>query len=218
MRGRISPAKTFPPKYYGFAAYKAEKGGTTHLGVVDQSGNAVSCSLTVNTQFGSKILVPETGVVLNNEMDDFAIHPGAANVFGLIGSDANSLQPKKRPLSSMTPTVILEGDKPALVVGASGGPRIISATLQTVLNVLDFRMPLKKALESPRIHHQWMPDEIAVESKIPPNTRKSLERLGHKVQEKNSLGLAEAIAIKGAKMTAQPDPRKEETAAAGERK
>ncbi len=217
-RGRISSAKTFPPKYYGLASYQAEKGGTTHLGVVDKSGNAVACSLTINTQFGSKILVAETGIILNNEMDDFAIHPGTANVFGLIGNDANSLQPKKRPLSSMTPAIVLEGEKPVLVVGASGGPRIISATLQTVLNVLDFRMPLKKALESPRIHHQWMPDEIAVESKIPVATRKSLERLGHKVQEKNSLGLVEAIAVKGSKITAQPDPRKEETATAGERK
>ena len=210
IRGRISSAKTYPPKYYGLASFQAEKGGTTHFGVVDMSGNAVSCSLTINTQFGSKVLVPETGIVLNNEMDDFAIHPGTPNVFGLIGTDANSLQPKKRPLSSMTPTVILEGDRPALVVGGSGGPRIISATLQTVLNVLDFRMPLKKAVESPRIHHQWMPDEIVVESKIPPNTRKSLERLGHKVQERNSLGLVEAITVRRSKMAAEPDPRKEE--------
>ncbi len=218
LRGRISEKKTYPPKYYGLASYNAEKGGTTHLGVVDKSGNAVSASLTINTQFGSKIIVPETGIVLNNEMDDFAIHPGTPNVFGLVGADANSLQPKKRPLSSMAPTVVLEGDRPVLVAGASGGPRIISATLQTVLNVLDFRMPIKKALEAPRIHHQWLPDEIAVETKIPPNTRKALEKLGHKVQEKNSLGLAEAIAVRGSKMIAQPDPRKEEPAAAGEKK
>jgi gamma-glutamyltranspeptidase/glutathione hydrolase len=211
LRGKISPAKTHPPKYYGRAAAKTEQGGTTHLGVVDSAGNAVSSSLTINTQFGAKILVAETGIVLNNEMDDFAIHPGQGNVFGLVGADANALQPKKRPLSSMTPTVILEREKPVLVVGGSGGPRIISATLQTVLNVLDFRMPLRKALESPRVHHQWMPDEIGVESRIPPATRKSLERLGHKVKERNSLGLAAAIAVKGSKMTAQPDPRREET-------
>ncbi len=144
-------------------------------------------------------------------MDDFAIHPGPGNVFGLVGADANSLQAKKRPLSSMTPTVILEREKPILVVGGSGGPRIISATLQTVLNVLDFAMPLRKALDSPRVHHQWMPDEVGVEGKISPATRKSLERLGHKVLEKNSLGLVAAIAIKGSKTTAQPDPRREET-------
>ncbi len=217
VRSKISKAKTFAPKYYGLAAYNAEKGGTTHLSVVDKAGNAVAMTLTINTQFGSKILVGETGIVLNNEMDDFAIHPGGANVFGLVGNDANSLQPKKRPLSSMAPTIILENDRPVLVVGAAGGPRIISATLQTILNVLDFRMPLKKALAAPRIHHQWMPDELAVESAIPPLTRKSLEKLGHKVPEKNSLGLAEAVGVKAGKAVAQPDPRREEPAAVGER-
>jgi gamma-glutamyltranspeptidase/glutathione hydrolase len=217
VRSRISTAKTFPPKAYGLAAYNAEKGGTTHLSVVDKSGNAVAMTLTINTQFGSKILVGETGIVLNNEMDDFSIHPGGANVFGLVGNDANSLQPKKRPLSSMAPTIVLENDRPVLLAGAAGGPRIISATLQTILNVLDFRMPLKKALEAPRIHHQWIPDELAVESAIPPLTRKALEKLGHKVQEKSSLGLVEAVAVKGGKATAQPDPRREEPAAAGER-
>src|SRR5262249_53124291 len=120
-------------------------------------------------------------------------------------------------LSSMAPTIVLENDRPVLVVGAAGGPRIISATLQTILNVLDFRMPLKKALEAPRIHHQWLPDELAVESAIPPLTRKSLQKLGHKEQEKNPLGLAEAGAAKGGKATAQPDPRREEPSAAGER-
>ncbi|MGH6631040.1 MAG: gamma-glutamyltransferase, partial [Burkholderiales bacterium] len=147
IRGRISSSKTHPPKYYGLAASPPEKGGTTHFSVLDRFGNAVACSLTINTQFGSKVFVPEAGIVLNNEMDDFAIHPGTPNVYRLIGNDSNSLQPKKRPLSSMTPTVILEGDKPALVVGAAGGPRIISATLQTILNVLDFHMPVKEAVE-----------------------------------------------------------------------
>lgn len=218
INGRISPKKTYPPKYYGLAAYNAEKGGTTHLGVIDKSGNAVSASLTVNTQFGSKILVSETGIVLNNEIDDFAIHPGTPNAFGLIGNEANSLQPKKRPLSSMAPMIVLENERPALVAGASGGPRIISATLQTVLNVLDFRMPLKKALEAPRVHHQWMPEDLAIESAIPQSTRKALEKIGHKVQEKNSLGLAEVVAVQKGRALAQPDPRREEPAATGERR
>ena len=210
VRGRISSAKTQPPHYYGLGSLKAEKGGTTHLGVLDRFGNAVSSSLTINTQFGSKVLIPETGIILNNEMDDFSIHPGEPNVFGLIGADANSLQPRKRPLSSMTPTVIVEGERPVLVVGASGGPRIISATLQTILNVLDFGMPLKKAVESPRIHHQWMPDELVVEGGISPDTKKSLERLGHKVRERSSLGLVQAILVRRSQMAAQPDPRREE--------
>ncbi|TMA06703.1 MAG: gamma-glutamyltransferase, partial [Deltaproteobacteria bacterium] len=155
IRGRTSSARTHPPSFYGLASFKAEKGGTTHFSVIDRAGNAVSCSLTINTQFGSKVLVPGTGVILNNEMDDFSIQPGAPNVYKLVGDEANSIQPKKRPLSSMAPTIILQGERPVLIVGASGGPRIISATLQTIVNVLDFRIPLKKAIAAPRIHHQW---------------------------------------------------------------
>jgi len=217
IRGRISSTKTYPPKYYGLGASPPEKGGTTHFSVVDRFGNAVACTLTINTQFGSKVFVPEAGIVLNNEMDDFAIHPGTPNVYRLIGADGNSLQPKKRPLSSMAPTVILEGDQVALVVGAAGGPRIISATLQTILNVLDFRMPIKQAVESPRIHHQWMPDELVVEGKISENSKKSLERLGHKVKERSSLGLVEAVSVQKSKVTGAADPRQEEPALAERR-
>ena len=212
VRQQISPARTQPAEFYGHGSFKAEQGGTTHFGVLDRAGNAVSCSLTINTQFGSKLLVPGTGIVLNNEIDDFAIHAGAPNVYGLIGADANSIQPKKRPLSSMTPTILLQGDHPYLIVGASGGPRIISATLQTILNVVDFQMPLKRAVESPRIHHQWMPNELAVESKVSPSVRKSLERRGHQVKEKESLGVAQAIVAKGARIEGMADPRKQEKA------
>ena len=212
IRSQIFSARTHAPASYGFASFKPEQGGTTHFGVLDQAGNAVSCSLTINTQFGSKVLVQGTGVILNNEMDDFSIHPTLANVYGLTGTDANSIQPKKRPLSSMTPTIILQGDHPVLIVGASGGPRIISATFQTILNVLDFRMPLKKAVGSPRIHHQWMPNELVVEKKIFQDTRKSLERKGHTVKERSSLGVVQAIYVKRGKISAEADPRKEEKA------
>lgn len=209
-RGRFSPARTHAPKFYGSTAFKAQEGGTTDFGVLDRFGNAVSSTLTVNTQFGSKILVPGTGIVLNNEMDDFSLQPGVPNAYGLVGNEANSLQPKKRPLSSMTPTIILQGYRPVLIVGASGGPRIITATLQAILNVLDFRMPLKKALEAPRIHHQWMPDELVVESKVPGRLRHSLERLGHTVKERSSLGVVQAILVRGSKAAAEADPRKDD--------
>ncbi|MGH7773952.1 MAG: gamma-glutamyltransferase [Candidatus Binatia bacterium] len=212
IRSQILSAKTHAPAFYGLGSFKPEQGGTTHFGVLDQAGNAVSCSLTINTQFGSKVLVQGTGVILNNEMDDFSIHPTLANVYGLIGTEANSIQPKKRPLSSMAPTIILQGDHPVLIVGASGGPRIISATFQTILNVLDFRMPLKKAVGSPRVHHQWMPNELVVEKKIFPDTRKSLERRGHAVKERSSLGVVQAIYVKRGKVSAEADPRKEEKA------
>jgi len=212
IRKQISSVKTFPPKYYGLGSFRQEQGGTTHFGALDRAGNAVACTLTINTQFGAKILVQGTGIVLNNEMDDFSIQSGVPNVYGLIGSEANAIQPRKRPLSSMTPTVILKDDRPAMIVGASGGPRIISATLQTVVNVLDFHMPLQKAIETPRIHHQWMPDGLVVESNISPTARKTLEGLGHKVREKDSLGVVQMILVKGRKIMGMADPRKEEKA------
>jgi gamma-glutamyltranspeptidase/glutathione hydrolase len=211
IRGRISPVKTHSPKYYGLGNFKAEQGGTTHFSVLDRFGNAVACTLSVNTRFGSKILVPKTGIVLNNEMDDFAIYP-SGNVYGLVGNDANSLQPKKRPLSSMTPTIILRGDRPELIVGGAGGPRIISATLQTILNVLDFQMSIKEAVEAPRIHHQWIPDELNVEDNLPPETKKSLERRGHTVKERNTLGVVQAVLAKRAETTGAADSRKTDRA------
>jgi gamma-glutamyltranspeptidase/glutathione hydrolase len=212
IRGRIATDKTRPPTFYGYYNYNAEKGGTTHFSVVDRFGNVVSCTQSVNTRFGSKLLVPRAGIVLNNEMDDFAIHSEIGNVYGLIGNEANSLQPKKRPLSSMSPTIILNGNRPELVVGAAGGPRIINATLQTILNVLDFRMPVKTAVETERMHHQWMPDRLILEAKISGDRRKALEERGHAVREQNALGVVQAITVSGAEASGAADPRKTERA------
>ncbi len=208
IRSRFSSVRTHGPNYYGLAPFKAERGGTTHFGVMDKEGNAVACSLTINTSFGSKILVRETGIILNNEMDDFSIAHGVPNIYGLVGGDANSVQPKKRPLSSMTPTIILEEDRPVLIVGASGGPRIISATLQTILNALDFRMPIKEAVDSPRIHHQWKPNELMVERKIPKDIRASLRRRGHGVKESRSIGTVQGILVRQGGVSGAADPRK----------
>jgi gamma-glutamyltranspeptidase/glutathione hydrolase len=209
IRGRISPVKTYPLKYYGLANLKVEQGGTTHFSVLDQFGNAVACTLSVNTRFGSKILVPKTGIVLNNTIDDFALHVNG-NAYGLVGNDANSLRPHKRPLSSMAPTIVLQGDRPELIVGGAGGPRIISATLQTMLNVLEYQMPVKEAVTAARIHHQWVPDELSVEEEIPADVKKSLERRGHTVKERSELGVVQAIVVKRGKISGAPDPRKEE--------
>lgn len=208
VRERISPVKTHPAKHYGMVNFKSEQGGTTHFSVLDRFGNAVSCTLTINTRFGSKVLVPRTGIILNNEMDDFSIHPGIANVYGLLGNEANALQPKKRPLSSMTPTIVLQGDRPTLIVGASGGPRIISATLQALINVLDFYMPVKSAIESPRIHHQWMPEELMLEPGFLPSAKKSLERRGHGLKERDSIGVVQGILVRQSKTSGEADPRK----------
>src|SRR5262245_41315962 len=211
IRNRISPDKTHPPPFYGYYSYTAEKGGTTHFSAVDRFGNAVSCTQSVNTRFGSKLLEPRTGIVLNNEMDDFAIHSETGNVYGLIGNDANSLQPRKRPLSSMSPTIILNGHRPELVVGAAGGPRIITATLQTILNILDFRMPVSAAVDAARIHHQWMPDRLNFESKIDNDQRKALEQRGHALREQSALGVMQAITMDGAKASGAATTRKTES-------
>jgi gamma-glutamyltranspeptidase/glutathione hydrolase len=212
VRQRISPEKTQPPSFYGYYHYNAERGGTTHFSVVDRFGNAVSCTQSVNTRFGSKLLAAGTGIVLNNEMDDFAIHRGVGNVYGLIGNEANALQPHKRPLSSMAPTIVLREGRPELVVGAAGGPRIISATLQTILNVLDFHMPVRAAVEAPRVHHQWIPDRLNLEAGIPAETRKGLEERGHTLRQQSALGVAQAIARQGAQLNGTADPRKVERA------
>jgi gamma-glutamyltranspeptidase/glutathione hydrolase len=211
IRGRLSPAKTHPAKFYGMTHFKPEQGGTTHFSVVDRNGNAVACTLSVNTRFGSKLLVAKTGIVMNNTMDDFSIHP-SGNVYGLLGNDANSLRPKKRPLSSMSPTIILRGDRPELIVGAAGGPRIISATLQTILNVIDYRMPVAKAVDAPRIHHQWMPERLDVENELAQETRRSLERRGHGLRESRTVGVVQAIVVERGKVSGAADPRKVERA------
>ncbi len=208
LRTRISSVRTHSSDYYGLAAYKEERGGTTHFGVLDKNGNAVACSLTINTSFGSKVLVRETGVILNNEMDDFSISPGVPNTYGLVGGQANSVQPKKRPLSSMTPTIILENERPILIVGASGGPRIISGTVQTILNVLEFSMSVKEAVAAPRIHHQWKPNTLIVEKDIPASTRASLKRRGHNVQQRRSVGTVQAVLVRQGKISGAADPRR----------
>ena len=212
MRGRISPDKTQPPNFYGYYNYNAEKGGTTHFSVIDRFGNAVSCTQSVNTRFGSKLIAARTGIVLNNEMDDFAIHSGVGNVYGLVGNEANSLQPNKRPSSSMSPTIILQNGRPELVVGAAGGPRIISATLQTILNVIDFHMPVGAAVEAPRIHHQWLPERLNVETKIGEEARKGLAQRGHTLRQQTELGVVQAITWQDSTMSGVADSRKTERA------
>jgi gamma-glutamyltranspeptidase/glutathione hydrolase len=212
VRGRISSDKTHEPTYYGYYNYNGEKGSTTHFSVIDQEGNAVACTQTVNTRFGSKLLVPTVGIVLNNEIDDFAIHGDVGNVYGLIGNQANALQPNKRPLSSMAPTIIVNAGRPSIVVGASGGPRIINATFQTILNLLEFKMPVGAAVESARIHHQWMPDRMGAEAEIAAEPKKELEKLGHSLRTQSALGVVQAITWDGVTMTGAADSRKTERA------
>ncbi|MBI3418394.1 MAG: gamma-glutamyltransferase [Verrucomicrobia bacterium] len=189
---------------------------TTHFSAADADGNWVACTATINTTYGSKVVVPGTGVVLNNEMDDFSAQPGAANFFGLVGAEANAIAPGKRPLSSMSPTIVLKRGKPILSVGAAGGPTIISQTLLTIVYTIDFGMDLESALATARFHHQWKPDELMIEKKIGDEVLRELERRGHKLKIVNSLGAAQAVATdpRGKALVGAHDPRLHGKAAA----
>jgi len=186
---------------------------TTHFSTADRDGNWVACTATINTSFGSKVVVPGTGIVLNNQMDDFSIQPGVSNYFGLIGAEANAVAPGKRPLSSMSPTIVLKDGQPLLSVGAAGGPTIISQTVLAIVNVVDFGMNIETALNQPRFHHQWRPDELRIEKRVPAEVRQKLEKLGHKLNVVESMGAAQAVAIESGKLAGVADPRSEGRAA-----
>jgi gamma-glutamyltranspeptidase / glutathione hydrolase len=167
---------------------------TTHYSVLDSDGNAVSVTTTINSSYGSKYVVPGCGFLLNNEMDDFAIRPGVPNQFGLLGGEANSIAAGKRMLSSMTPTIVLEGDEPRLIVGSPGGSRIITTVLQVLMNVLDHDMPLDAAVRHPRFHHQWYPDVVDTEGHaMLPAVRALLERRGYNIRRTSGFGRVDAI-------------------------
>jgi gamma-glutamyltranspeptidase/glutathione hydrolase len=173
----------------------SESTETTHYSVVDAEGNAVAVTYTLNGGFGNGITVPGLGFLLNNEMDDFAAKPGLPNMFGLVQGEANAIQPRKRPLSSMTPTILTRDGKLFMTVGAPGGSRIISAVLQVILNVTDFGMNAQDAVDAPRFHHQWEPDKLYVEHGISPDTVALLKARGHTVDDSPGLVLARVEAI-----------------------
>lgn len=182
---------------------------TTHIAAADRAGNWVAITTTVNTSFGSCVIVPGTGVVLNNQMDDFSIAPGVPNTYGLVGNEANSVQPGKRPLSSMSPTIVLLDGQPVLTVGAGGGPRIITQVLLTLLRYLEFGEDLADAIGNPRFRHQWSPDKLYLENGFDPSVAKELERLGHSLEWTDLAGIAQAIALDPATglFTGVHDPR-----------
>ncbi|MBI1178295.1 gamma-glutamyltransferase [bacterium] len=169
-------------------------GHTTHFTAADAEGNWVAITATINTTYGSKVFVPGTGVVLNNEMDDFSAQPGKPNFFGLVGNEANAVAPGKRPLSSMSPTIVLKDGKPVFSAGAAGGPTIISQTLLAVIDFIDFGMSPEQALAQPRFHHQWRPDELRIEKGIGEPVLDELRRRGHKLKIVDSFGACQAIA------------------------
>jgi len=198
-----------PPANNSRRAWPPDDHGTSHFSVIDRNGMAVACTETINLEFGSCVIVPGFGFTLNNEMDDFTTASGQPNEFGLIQSDRNAPEPGKRPLSSMSPTIVLEGGRAIAVAGASGGPRIISATLQSLVDVLLYDMTAGEALARPRFHHQWMPHVLVVEDEWPDaSALQALRSFGHVIEfRQDSIGNVQVIVVRSDAVHAASDPR-----------
>jgi gamma-glutamyltranspeptidase/glutathione hydrolase len=193
-----------------------EGSNTTHFSVVDSRGNAVSNTYTLNFPYGVGLVAEGTGVLLNNELDDFTAAPGASNAFGLVGFEANLPGPGKRPLSSMSPTIVLKDGKPVLVTGSPGGSRIISTVLQVIVDVLDYRMDIAAAVAAPRLHHQWLPDVVRVEHGFADETLAALRAKGHQVVDQLGQTSANSIFVTANGLLGAPDPRTRGAEAAGQ--
>ncbi len=205
VRAAIAPDKAGVSKDIKPAAPPHEGSNTTHYSIVDQFGNAVSVTYTLNEWFGARVTVPGTGVLLNNEMDDFTVKIGVPNVYGLVQGEANAIAPGKRPLSSMSPTIVTKDGKPVLVVGTPGGSRIITAVLHTILNLIDYGMNVQEAVDAPRFHQQWLPDVTTIERfALSPDTRKILEGKGHKFGTPQPANHVAAILVGAPALDAKP--------------
>ena len=201
----IAPGKVIP----------YESNETTHFSIVDKFGNAVSNTYTINFSYGSGIVVEGAGFLLNNEMDDFSAKPGVPNAYGLLGGEANKIEPNKRMLSSMSPTIVKQEGKNFLVTGSPGGSRIITTTLQVIMNVIDHGLNIQSSVAAPRIHHQWLPDELRIEEGISPDTIQALGEMGHTVKQKTAMGAIQSIMVKDGMMYGGADPRRSTALAAG---
>ena len=215
QRASIDLARATPWTDALSAVPPREGQNTTHYSVVDAAGNAVSNTYTLNFPYGVGLVAEGTGVLLNNELDDFTAAPGASNAFGLVGFEANLPGPGKRPLSSMSPTILLKGGKPVLVTGSPGGSRIISTVLQVIVGVLDYRMDVDAAVAAPRLHHQWLPDEVRIERGFSEETLTALKAMGHRVLEPMGQTSANSIAVTPKGLLGAPDPRTRGAAAEG---
>jgi gamma-glutamyltranspeptidase/glutathione hydrolase len=213
LRKSIDPEHATPSSEIHAGAWPAgESSQTTHYSIVDAEGNAVAVTYTLNGGYGNGVTVPGLGFLLNNEMDDFAAKPGEPNIYGLVQGEANAIQPRKRPLSSMTPTILTRGGKLDLMLGTPGGPTIINSVLQVILNVVDFGMDVQDAVDWPRIHHQWLPDQLVMERGFSPDTIALLKARGHHVKIVGSFGEVAAIQARDGWLEGAADPRTEGTA------
>jgi gamma-glutamyltranspeptidase/glutathione hydrolase len=216
QRASIDSTRAMPWTDALSAVPPREGNNTTHFSVVDSRGNAVSNTYTLNFSYGLGLVAEGTGVLLNNELDDFTAAPGASNAYGLVGFESNLPGPGKRPLSSMTPTIVLKDGKPVLVTGSPGGSRIISAVLQVIVNVLDYDMDVASAVAAPRLHHQWLPDEVRIERGFAAETLAALKAMGHVVVEPLGQTSANTIAVTPNGLLGAPDPRTRGAEAAGQ--
>ncbi len=197
---RATPSSTLPAIPLGHEGHN-----TTHLAVVDRDGNAVSLTTTLNAYFGAKVMGGATGVIMNDEMDDFAAKPGVPNMFGLVQGEQNAIQPGKTPLSSMSPTIVSRDGKLVMVIGSPGGSRIPTITLEAILNVIDFHMDIASAIDAPRIHEQWLPDVIEAEAMaLSPDTRRALEAMGYTIKDRAHWGSAAGILVGAPALGATP--------------
>jgi gamma-glutamyltranspeptidase / glutathione hydrolase len=185
---------------------------TTHLSVIDNYGNAVSVTTTLNGGYGSRTVVSGAGFLLNNEMDDFSVKPGIPNMYGAVGNEKNAIAPGKRMLSSMTPTIVLKNGQPYLVVGTPGGTTIPTSVFQTLVNMLEFNMDADDAVNKPKFHHQWLPDVVSVEKDFPETVKEQLKQMGYNVKERGAIGRTEVIQILNKKITAVGDKRGDDDA------
>jgi gamma-glutamyltranspeptidase/glutathione hydrolase len=198
IRAHILPHRAAPSAALGQESAAEEHATTTHYSVADRFGNAVAVTYTINNDFGAKVIAGDSGFFLNDEMDDFTAKPGAPNLFGLVQGKANAIAPGKRPLSSMTPTIVLKDGKPLLVVGSPGGSRIITTVLEVIVNVIDYGMSLQAAVDAPRVHHQWLPDTLAGEpAAISAETAQALTAMGYEVRPLEPWGTGNAAEVIG---------------------
>jgi len=214
LAARITDGGVGPRDSYGdpdaarIPAQPPRDKGTSHLCVVDGEGNVAALTTTVNLYFGSGVVAGSSGVLLNDEMDDFAAQPGVPNAFGLVGAEANAIAPGKRPTSSMSPLILVKDGRAVLCAGASGGPFIVTGTVQAVVNAIDFKMDAMQAVSAPRLHAQWIPETVAVERDVPADVREGLVRRGHKLTDVGEDGIVQMILVGKELLEAASDPRK----------
>ena len=206
----LNSSKVLPGMYMDDESHE-----TTHFSVADKYGNVISSTYTLNSTFGSGVVIKDTGILMNNEMDDFSAAPGIPNQFGLLGAKANEIVPFKRPLSSMTPTIVMKDGKLFFTTGSPGGSRIISAVLQSILNIIDFEMNLEEATFAKRIHHQWQPDILEIEFSISENMYEELESIGYKVKVSKPLTCIQTIMLNGNTFSGYGDFRRPDAYASG---